>query len=138
MKNYIKDNKTRLEATIKDSTELRNKSMDLEDRSRRNNLIFYNIPESTNKYETENCEDLVAAELAKCNVVLNEDPKNVFDRIHRLGTLKNNDDTQRRPRPIIACMTYYREKELLLNLGHKLKNSVMNISEDFSKPTALQ
>ena len=68
--NYIKDVESRLTVNNKELTGLKGKTTDLEDRSRRNNLIFHNLPESDNKYETEDCEKAVSAELIKCGIPL--------------------------------------------------------------------
>ena len=40
-------------------SELQEKTIDLEDRGRRNNLVFYGIKELLDKRNTENCEELI-------------------------------------------------------------------------------
>lgn len=113
-------------AVVKEKTE------DLEDRSRRNNLVFFNIPETDNANGTarEDCEKLIMDELA-AHGLLGE--YNVYvDRAHRLGPRKRS---HKHPRPIIVRFTYYKQKQELLQKSKLLKDSVMNMSEDYSRET---
>ena len=78
---------------VKDKTE------DLEDRGRRNNLVFFNVPEidNSNGLVAEDCESRILGELDRLNMLGKE---TVFvDRAHRLGSRKSNQD---HPRPIIV------------------------------------
>ena len=112
---------------------LKEKAVDLEDRSRRSNLVFYGI-EEVGPRETENCEARVLTELLLGGGVIREDELHgsLFDRAHRLGGKKPD---QNKPRPIIARFTSYKDKEEILNQSYKLRDTRYGISEDFSKPT---
>ena len=112
---------------------LKEKATDLEDRSRRNNLVFYGIEEKTDPKDPEDCEDILLKEvIIKSGFIKAEDlHESIFDRAHRIGR-RNNDG---RPRPIIARFTYYKDKEMVLKNCNKLRGSNVNISEDFSKQT---
>ena len=114
-------------------SDLQEKTTDLEDRGRRNNLVFFGIPE-TNPRETENCEARVVKEvlLEQGMIKENEIQGSLFDRVHRLGPKRAGQD---RPRPIIARFSSYKDKEWVLKQDYKLKNSRFGVSEDFSKPT---
>ena len=114
--------------------ELENKAQDLEDRSRRDNLVFFGIPEC-NGPATEDAE----AELLKIlkehkfiDPAFNPETQAYFERVHRLGPCKK-DET--RPRPIIAKMSFYKDKEEILKGSSKFKNSPYTVAEDFSKAT---
>ena len=112
------------------------KAADLEDRSRRNNLVFFGIPESDGK-SPENCEEVISDILIKQNIMTHQnatDPstRELFDRAHRLGPKKSDQD---QPRPIIVKATYFKDKQYILSNSYKMKNSPYNVSEDFSKPT---
>ena len=108
-----------------------NKSIDLEDRSRRSNLIFYNFPEARDG-ETENCEQLIH-NIISSRKIFNPDEEEIWiDRAHRLGPRKPDND---RPRPIIAKFTYFKHKEEIIKKGHLFKGCDINVSEDFSKET---
>ena len=114
-------------------TELQNKSEDLEDRGRRNNLVFYGIKEPENTKEVEDCEKILHDILQVHNLVPRvTDTHNLFDRVHRLGRKREDQD---KPRPIIARFTFYKDKEDVYKQGFKLKNTPINMSEAFSKAT---
>ena len=56
LKGKIKINECSIEGTKKTNDVLTNKTSDLEDRSRRNNIVFYNIPEPTEDARSEDCK----------------------------------------------------------------------------------
>ena len=132
----IKNEIKKIDDNCKEGFEqLNNKTTDLEDRSRRGNLVFFGVKELADRNTTEDCEKLLAEILTKSGI-LDADPNalegKLFDRAHRLGPRKENGE---KPRPIICKFTYYKDKELVLKNSYKLKNSPFNISEDFSKTT---
>ena len=89
--------------------ELENKTQDLEDRSRRDNVVFFGIAESDG---IENTEALLFNVLKNYNVLdhtFNSDTQAYFERVHRLGPRKK-DAT--RPRPIIAKMSFLKTKNI--------------------------
>ena len=98
--------------TAENITFLQEKAHDLEDRSRRNNLVFFNIPEAADKNARENCNDLITDILIRQGMV-NKDTGNLFDRAHRLGPAKSN---QTRPRPVIVRVTFYLDKVHILKM----------------------
>ena len=135
LKGQIKQNEVLINNEHKSVKEIVQKTVDLEDRSRRNNLIFYNIPEEQNTREREQCEKKIYEELKKCGIQLNDQLHLVFDRAHRLGKPKKPSEHSARPRPVIARFTYYREKVDILKMRRNFKHSAVNISEDYSKDT---
>jgi hypothetical protein len=121
--------------TQKDIQWIKEKTEDLEDRSRRDNLVFFNVPEVINSGENENCEKLVYDELVSKGLKDEiQDDDIYFDRVHRLGPRKRN---AKHPRPIIAKLTYHKQKQALLKNGRLLKDSPMNMSEDYCRETLL-
>ena len=109
-----------------------NKTADLEDRSRRNNVIFYNIPEPTSESkDSEDC-DAIIMNLLKSRGFFENDYTLEIDRAHRLGRKKPDSD---RPRPIIVRFSFYKDKDHIIKNGKLLKNCEVNASEDFSKLT---
>ena len=131
LKGQIKVNQASLEATTKSYNNLVDKTSDLEDRSRRSNLVFFNIPESTDTSEKEDCETKVKKLIHDLKFFDEYDIP--MDRVHRIGRKQN--DTGSKPRPVIVKFTYYKDKEHIIRNGHKFKNSVANCSEDFSRNT---
>ena len=128
--------KTAVENTDKNVKEsindLTNKAVDLEDRSHRNNLVFFGVPENTKKDVPEDCDMLMTKILQDKDILNEEADGKVFDRAHRLGPRKNN---QTRPRPIIVRVTFFKDKEHILKNANRFKDSQYSVSEDFSKPT---
>lgn len=106
------------------------KSIDSEARQRRNNLVFWGIPESLS-------ED--------CSVVLNDflatqlhlDPDNIYvQRVHRIGKLKppqrrGSGPSRPRHRPLIAAFRDYPDVELVLSNADKLQGSNFGINRDY-------
>ena len=111
---------------------LNSKAQDLEDRSRRNNLVFFGVPESDDPRE-ENCDREIVEILKKYQIIDKSDAHaGLLERAHHLGRMKPD---QVRPRPIIVCCGSFKDKEYILHNANKLKGSTYNIAEDFSKAT---
>ena len=119
---------------IKKLDELESKTQDLEDRSRRDNLVFFGIPEC-DEVTTENAEEVLISILKKQNFLaqtFNPETTAYFERVHRIGPRRKD---AARPRPIIAKMTFYKDKEEILKNSSKFKNSPYNVAEHYSKAT---
>ena len=104
---------------------LRNyKSLDLESRSRRKNLIFRGLFESRN----ENCYDLIY-EFLEDQLQLDDARSSVvIDRAHRLG--RRNQRTLAR-RPIIAAFRDFADTERILSRGIMLKGTSFGKDRDY-------
>src|SRR5258705_4516970 len=94
------------------TTELR-QVQDLEDRSRRQSLIFYGITERRGESWKDAEEEVV--NLCKSFGLCPRDLQLYIDRAHRLGLF-----TPGRIRPIIVCFTYYKDKEAILRNAKNL------------------
>ena len=132
--NSIKENIKHLETSIKgieddllDPNDVSSKLIELEDRSRRNNLRIDGIEEIPNE-TWEDCE-IKIQELIKNKLKINEHIE--IDRCHRLSKKKN----QNRPRTIICRITKFKEKQKILKNAKLLKNTGIFIYEDFCKDT---
>lgn len=110
-----------LEQTI---VSLEAKITDLEDRSRRSNLLVFGVQDDPT--ETEN--DLKDKVLTKVFSGKLGVPCKSVGRIHRLG--KPGKD-----RPIIIYFQDFNEKELILKNAHKLKGTQISVQSDYSKQT---
>ncbi|XP_075736414.1 uncharacterized protein LOC142776506 isoform X1 [Rhipicephalus microplus] len=96
---------------------------DLENQSRRSNIIVYGLPES--KEETnESLESTVNNDIIKG--ILELDPVTI-ERIHRLGR-----PSPGKVRPVILKLLDSRDKTKILKQCFKLKNADFSIGEDFS------
>ena len=113
--------------------ELEDKTQDLEDRSRRNNLVIFGVPEETNTTTTEDCDKLICDLLRKHKVIDPEEAHaGLLERAHILG--KKNPE-QSKPRPIIVLCGSFKDKQYILYNSNKLKGTPYFIAEDYSKAT---
>lgn len=114
-----------LETKVNDQSarisQLEYRSLDLEARSRRNNIIFGGIPEESG----ENCADVIAEFLKEH---LNIDPCPTIPRIHRLGRFQRN-----KTRPIIANFIDTRDADNVVSNAKLLKGKKFSINRDFPK-----
>ena len=103
------------------------KLIELEDRSRRNNLRIDNIPEVS--HETwEMCEDSVK-DLIKTKLEINDEIE--IDRCHRMGKFKD----KKKPRSIVSRFLRFKDKQKILLNAKKLKNPGIFNYEDYCKET---
>lgn len=103
---------------------LQNKIDDLENRSRRSNLIIYGLPEATGEtpltLERTVNKDVIEGPLELKAVAI--------ERVHRIGKAEPN-----KIRPVIFKLLDSRDKYTILKRGYKLKDTQLSIAEDFSK-----
>ena len=128
--NNIKENIKHLEISIKgieddllDPDNVISKLIELEDRSRRNNLRVDGIKEKPNE-TWDDCK-IKIQRLIKNKLKINEHIE--IDRCHRLSKKKN----QNCPGTIICRITKFKEKQKILKKIKVLKNTGIFIYEDF-------
>ena len=102
------------------------KLIDLEDRSRRNNLRIDGLKEHIEE-SWEVTENKVKT-LFKDQLEIHEDIE--IDRAHRVGQLKRD-----RPRTIVLRCNRFKQKETILMAAKKLKGTGIYINNDFSMET---
>ena len=87
---------TSLKCELKQANEevqiVKEKTEDLADRGRRKNLVFFNVPETDNRDNKEDCEQLIFDELSRAGLLTQKGF--FFDRAHRLGPKKHNQRHQ--------------------------------------------
>ncbi|KAM7299805.1 uncharacterized protein ISCGN_020370 [Ixodes scapularis] len=100
--------------------------IDFENRSRRNNLIIYELPEKDKESE-DDLKQKVIKELfdVKLGVQVMS-----LERIHRLGYKRNESC-----RPVIIKLFNYNEKLSVLKNCKKLKGTTISVSSDYAKET---
>ena len=126
----IVDNTLKIKETVVHCQDIENKTVDLEDRSRRNNLVFFNIEEeSVNYTKRENCEQKIISELVSCGMVNQNQPVYIA-RCHRLGKKGSG-----KARPIIACFSDFKQKEFIIKNAKFFNHRKVNVSEDYSRQT---
>lgn len=87
----------------------------LENQSRRCNLVFYGVNESDNPERNADSERKI---LELCESKLGLQNLSIGRAMHRLGRFQSGKN-----RPLIASFTSYKEKQLILENARKLKNS---------------
>lgn len=102
---------------------LMSKVDDLDNRSRRCNLIFYGIADSDSKEPWSESEKHVKN---ICTRMLKITPQ-FIERAHRIGKFIPGKN-----RPVIANFASYKEKQDLLMSAKNLKGTDISLSEDFS------
>lgn len=99
----------------------------MENQSRRDNLTFDGIKETTG----ENCELLVKQVMSKNMKCANASSIDLV-RCHRIGS---KSETQKGDRPIIAKFAKYSDRDTVWKSRSKLENSKIYVNENFSKLT---
>uniref|UniRef100_L7LVY4 Putative tick transposon n=1 Tax=Rhipicephalus pulchellus TaxID=72859 RepID=L7LVY4_RHIPC len=110
-------------ASLRESvTKLSLKSDDLENRSRRNNILLHGLPETRD----ENTDSLLNAVTQVLSERLHTQCPDI-ERCHRIGRSREG-----RPRPVIMKIFDYREKVRVMKNVSSLKGSGLYITEDLS------
>lgn len=103
------------------------KSIDLEARNRRNNLIFRGHPEVMN---ADDCEAIILTFLSE-RLNINDV---CIQRAHRLGSFRpagRRPFMPRNPRPIIVCFRDYKDVVRILGNAYKLRDTNYGINRDY-------
>ena len=96
------------------------KSIDLEARSRRNNILFYGLSESRN----EDCKGIIIDKLRQeLDIAISEAD---ISRAHRLGRYVAS-----KKRPVIVAFQSYVVTESIIKQAYRLKDTGFSISRDF-------
>ena len=122
--------KTQFQKSESTMVDLQAKTVDLEDRSRRSNLVFFGFKEAAQGVK-EDCDKKVESLIQSLNLLNGEDIW--IDRAHRIGIKKPEHESK--PRPIIVKFSYYKQKEMIIRNGNRFKDCPINVSEDYSKDT---
>ena len=93
---------------------------DLEGRSKRNNVIIHGIPRPDNETWQE-CEETVR-DMITDKLEVGQEIR--FDRVHRLNSKATS--------PIVARLTFFKDKERVLKAKQKLRGTDIFIGEDYS------
>ncbi|VDI46083.1 Hypothetical predicted protein [Mytilus galloprovincialis] len=108
-----------LDVIRKENTKLKSELIDVQMRSMRNNLIFYNIPES----EGEQCTHIINKFCVKNLKIENVDTKLSIAEAYRLG--KHGEKT----RPILVKFSNFESRDLVKKSAKNLKDTCFGISE---------
>lgn len=120
---HFSDNEDRIVSMENVMADLVDKIDDLENRSRRNNLVIFGVPET----DDETAESLHGAVVNRLFCDTFGLPVVTTERVHRLGRR-----TDGKTRPVMVKFLHFSEKMSVLRNCPKLKGSTISISEDFS------
>ena len=127
-KGDLKDVKKTCNKLERETKSMKDKMVDLESRSMRENLMFYGIAE---RGEDENCGDLVK-NVCRETLKITTAENMLFDRAHRVGAKSGS-----KVPPIVVKFHYYHERELVRrrSFDHSeiLKNHNMGIGAQLPK-----
>ncbi|XP_028409101.1 protein unc-13 homolog C-like [Dendronephthya gigantea] len=114
----------RIQNLERNNNTLRDKVIDLQARSMRDNLLFFNMPENDKENTTEMIHELLETKMGM------EDARNnvKIDRSHRIGRRKEGN---RKPRPIVVKFNYHQDREFVRLNARKLKGTTIGVSEQF-------
>ncbi|XP_075740056.1 uncharacterized protein LOC142786315 [Rhipicephalus microplus] len=108
-------------------TEITSRCNDTENRQRRSNLLFFGIEDDPKEGWAASEKRIIEFCSEKFNISLTGAQ---FERVHRLGKFRDS-----KQRPIIAKLTFFKDKQQILASAPKLKGSKYSIGEDFSLAT---
>lgn len=114
-----------VEELTDENNHVQSRLTELEDRSRRDNLIFHGVPDSR-----ETWQETEAKLTNSISAILDSFSSESFQRVHRLG-----NPSPTKCRPIVAKFTDFKTKEKVLSLRNQLKDKNISVSEDFSVAT---
>ena len=96
--------------------------LDLKSRSMRDNLLFFNIPESQD-------EDCAAIVTNFCKELHTENAETIrLDRAHRIGKRQPN-----KTKPIVVKFNFHQDKENIRKQAKQLKGTNFGTSEQFPR-----
>jgi ribA/ribD-fused uncharacterized protein len=117
----LTDENTKLKSELSD---MKARTIQLEAQSRRNNLLFYGLPEKEREL-WEDCENAVKYVLHEV-MGISDEAAIKFERVHRVGP-----KIHRKDRAIIARFCFFKDRELAWSKRGKLKGSIYRIAEDY-------
>jgi hypothetical protein len=128
-----KQSKEDIQSLKRENSQLKESVIDLQARSMRDNLLFFNFPEKQrsdhNKYEMENCECKILDFCVKELKIENAKDIIKLDRTHRIGKYNSA-----KTRPIVVKFNYYKHKELVRTKAREhLQGSPFGVSDQYPR-----
>ena len=135
LKNVQENLIKRIKTLESQNMKLKNDFNRLEDQSRRDNLVFHGIPESSKNESWETNEKLVK-DFMSDKMGLNTDERTdegiQIERAHRINRPNRSGNTSV-PRPIIVKFSRYKQRQKIMTKAKDLTSDVgVKIKEDFS------
>ena len=117
----IEELKEGVKSLTKQAKEEKQRVVNIEGHSRRNNLTFFNIPEQ--KDESFEKSEKALRRFMEVELTLSKKDLNdiSFERVHRIG---KSSSSHQKPRPIIAKFTFHKDKEFVLSHAGNLRDTI--------------
>ena len=106
----------RTETLEREMKALRDKVIDLQARSMRDNLLFFNMPENKGENTTEIIHEILETKLG----IEDARDKVKIERSHRIGKKRAGNN---KPRPIVVKFNWHQDKEFVRINARKLKGT---------------
>nr|XP_037276428.1 uncharacterized protein LOC119169479 [Rhipicephalus microplus] len=123
----MKELRTTVERLEKDTSNMHSRLDDAEDRSRRNNLVFYGIPDAADETSSESEKKIINL---LTNTIQIDVTSSDICRAHRIGRYDSA-----KARPLITKFETFKKRELVFSKRGLLKSTDIAMSEDFCQTT---
>lgn len=123
---------TQLTSVSAENKTMRESILDLQARSMRDNVVFSGIPERASENPEKTIKDFMVTQL---KLPLDTVSQISLDRVHRLGATKPDS---KRPRPIVAKFSNFKEKQLVQRQGRQLKGTDFGLNDQFPREIMLR
>lgn len=98
---------------------------EIENRSRRNNLLFFGLPDGGKETWDESEKKVIDLCAEKLRVTVSP---SAIERAHQIGKVGGE-----KPRPVIVKFAFFKDKQRVISAASKLKGTKFSIGEDYSK-----
>lgn len=98
---------------------------EIENRSRRNNLLFFGLPDEGKETWDEPEKKVIDLCAEKLRVTVSP---SAIERAHQIGKVGGE-----KPRPVIVKFAFFKDKQRVISAASKLKGTNFSIGEDYSK-----
>ena len=114
---------------------LQRRSIKLEAQSRRNNIKVFNVKETETMDSFKGTESVLKKLLVDQLKMPKEEVADLeFERVHRIPTCRSDENDRKKPRPIIAKMSFYKDKSRIFKYVKNIDRSTkIGVADDFPK-----
>ena len=132
--NQVKTDLQELGEDVLDPDYVTNKLIELEDRSRRNNIRIDGIEDDQNE-TWDSCEEKVQKLIKEKLGLENEVEIECCHQMKKKNKDQSNNERRSRPRTIVCKLLRIKDKQKIIQNSKKLKNTGIFVYEDFCKDT---
>ena len=114
---------------------LQRRSIKIEAQSRRNNIKVFNVKETETMDNFKETESVLKKLLVDQLKMPKEEVADLeFERVHRIPTRRSEENDSKKPRPIIAKMSFYKDKSRIFKYVKNIDRSTkIGVADGFPK-----